>query len=372
MHFAKLVSRTVLAIGLIALSCAAKAADEPAPAPVKVKAPPVADAPFFIVNDNRLTYSYQFTATDPGAFSTRPDGTINGTTAKQVYSFTHFDIWAYGTNFFNVDMLKSGHNDPASPCSPAGVLPFGPQGTCAGQTEFYAIERSTLGWNELFNTTAFKAGPLRNISFEAGVDLGAGNSYYAPTTNNVVAGLQFAFDLPYKGYFNVAPLAVFGLASHKSFLQCGLFSPGTPGVTCIADGNRVFPATWRIETNYYMDLGFLPESVRYFAISGRVSLTGEKGDINTLPALSGVGRFSNASKMELNSEPIRLTFDAGKAFMGAKYSHFVDVWVAYRYWHNKYGLDSNATPGTCTVAATGVSTNSCTEKSASAGISVKF
>jgi len=160
--------------------------------------------------------------------------------------------------------------------------------------------------------------------------------------------------------------------NHNAFTQCGLFGAGVPGVTCHADGNVDFKTTWAIETNYYMDLGFLPESVRYFAISGRVSMTGAKGDINTLPALSGVGRFSTNSKIELNSEPIRLTFDAGKAFIGPKYSHFVDLWVAYRYWHNKYGLDSNATPGTCTVAATGVSTNSCTEKSASAGVSVKF
>lgn len=310
-----------------------------------------ADACRYSSYDNRLTYSYQFTATDPGAYSIQPNGTINGTTAKQVYSFTHFDVWAYGTNFFNIDMLKSTHNDPASPCSPTGTLPFGQTGARAGTTEFYGIERSTFGWNEIFNTQAFKIGPLRNISFEVGADLGTANNYYAPATNNVVAGLQFAFDLPYKGYFNVAPLVVYNIASHKSFLQCGLFNPGTPGVTYLADGNRVFPLTWKIETNYYMDLGFLPESMRYFAISGRVSVTGQKGDINTLPALSGVGRFSTASKIEVNSEPIRLTFDASKAFMGPKYSHFVDVWVAYRYWKNKFGLDSDATPGTCTIAA---------------------
>jgi hypothetical protein len=39
----------------------------------------------------------------------------------------------------------------------------------------------------------------------------------------------------------------------------------------------------------------------------------------------------------------------------------VDVWVAYRYWQNKFGLDHNAMPGVCTIAATGQSTNSCTE-----------
>src|SRR4051794_20353226 len=131
-------------LAILASTSFANAADLPA---LPVKASLIADAPFFSVNDNRLTYSYQFTATDPGAFSTRPNGTINGTTAKQVYSFTHFDVWAYGTNFFNVDMLKSTHNDPASPCQPTGTLPFGPPGACAGATEFYAIERSTFGWN---------------------------------------------------------------------------------------------------------------------------------------------------------------------------------------------------------------------------------
>jgi hypothetical protein len=77
---------------------------------------------------------------------------------------------------------------------------------------------------------------------------------------------------------------------------------------------------------------------------------------NGLPALSGPGRFGTAIKTEFNSEPIRLTFDAGKAAMGTKYSHFVDIWAAYRYWPNKFGLDRNAMPGVCTIAATGAST----------------
>ena len=130
--------------------------------------------------------------------------------------------------------------------------------------------------------------------------------------------------------------------------------------------------TWAVEINYYMDLGFLPESINYFAISGRAGWYGPKGDDNSLPLNSGIGVASTATKTELNSEPIRLTFDASRAFMGQKYSHFVDVWVAYRYWQNKFGLDHNAEPGVCTIAATGVSTNSCTEKSASAGVSIKF
>ena len=66
---------------------------------------------------------------------------------------------------------------------------------------------------------------------------------------------------------------------------------------------------------------------------------------NGLPFGVGRRRFSTATKTEFNSEPIRLTFDASKAFWGPKYSQFVDLWVAYRYWQNKFGLDHNADAG---------------------------
>jgi len=73
-------------------------------ADVAVKAKKPDDAPFFFVNDNRLTFAYQFTGTAPG----NP-----GTTAKQVYAFTHFDAWTYGRNLINIDLLKSDLRDPA-------------------------------------------------------------------------------------------------------------------------------------------------------------------------------------------------------------------------------------------------------------------
>jgi hypothetical protein len=341
--------------------------------PVKAKAKPVADLPFFFVIDDRVTFSWMPKGTDPGAFSVRPDGTINGKTAKQVYSFTHFDAWLYGTNFFTISMFKSDHNDPASPCTNAGTI-FGAPANCAGATEIYGLFRSTFGFNEIFNTKAFSYGPLHNVSFEVGMDANAENTFLAPAKRDVVAGLQFAFDLPYKGYFNVAPLVYWEFSNHNAFNQCGLFGPGIPGVTCLADGNTRYNATWAVETNYYMDLGFFPENMQFFSISGRAAWYGKKGDQNAPLTGLGVGVFSTATAVELNAEPIRLTFDASKAFVGPKYSHFVDLWVAYRYWQNKFGLDHNASPGVCTLTVAGVtrSTNSCTESTVYAGVTVKF
>ena len=84
-------------------------------------------------------------------------------------------------------------------------------------------------------------GPLHNISFEIGADIEAENSFLAPAKRDGVAGLQFAFDLPYKGFFNVAPLA-YKEINHNAFdSSASIFQqPGTPGVTCLTDGNTDF------------------------------------------------------------------------------------------------------------------------------------
>ncbi len=46
----------------------------------------------------------------------------------------------------------------------------------------------------------------RGISFEVGADGEVMDTLLAPAKKDLVAGLQFAFDLPYKSFFNVAPL----------------------------------------------------------------------------------------------------------------------------------------------------------------------
>ncbi|MBR0828564.1 hypothetical protein JQ596_23800 [Bradyrhizobium manausense] len=333
-----------LALSLAALGSinSANAADFP------VKAvPPVADVPFFFVNDNRLTYAYLPSGTDPG---------LADKTAKQVVAFTHFDAWAYGTNFINMLYLKSDHADPAGPCPI--LQPTG----CAGASEFFGLARSTFGFNQIFGTKAFTIGPLHNVSLEVGAEVDTMNLFLAPSKKAVVAGLQFAFDLPYKGFFNVAPL-YYKEYNHNAFLTPAFVAPLGPG---IADGNTEFNGTWSLEVNYYMDLGFLPESLQYFAISGRARWVGPKGT-GTSTALVPLS-INPQTAIELNSEPIRLTFDASKALWGPKYSHFTDIWVAYSYWQNKFGLDHNVNPA-CIAPGT---SKSCTESSVYSGITVKF
>ena len=175
--------------------------------PVKAKAKP-ADLPFFLVIDDRVSFSWMPRGTDPGMFTVNPNGTINGTTAKQVYSFTHFDALGLRHQLLHhLDVQVGPQRSGLALHRPWPDFQLRRRRDCAGATEIYGLFRSTFGFNEIFNTKAFTMGPLHNISFEVGMDANTENNYLAPAKRDVVAGLQFAFDLPYKGYFNVAPLA---------------------------------------------------------------------------------------------------------------------------------------------------------------------
>ncbi|MGO8913126.1 MAG: hypothetical protein ACLQDM_27910, partial [Bradyrhizobium sp.] len=329
------VAVAIVSIAVLApINIASAAESSPAP----IKAPPVADLPFFSVNDNYLTYSYLPNGTDPG---------VPGETQKQAYSFSHFDAWAYGTNFLNVSLIKSDHGDPANPCGNYHAPVYG----CAGATEILGLVRSTFDWNEIFNTRVFAMGPLHSVSFEAGLDVGTKNNFEAPSRTDIVAGLQFAFDLPYRGYFNVAPL-FYQEWNHDTFLTPAFTAP-YPG---IPDGNTRFNPTWAVELNYYMDLGFLPPSLRYFAISGRAGFYGPKGT----GAAPGIVAPYYETKTEIKTEPIRLTLDASKALWGQKYSQMVQLFVAYRYWENKFGHD-NSNPADRLCFTAGVNNGSCAE-----------
>jgi hypothetical protein len=351
----------------------AKAASTDA-SPSTKAAKPIPDLPLFFVNDNRLSYSFLPKGTDPGVYQLFPDGRVDGKVAKDIYSFTHFDAWAYGTNFMNLNLLKSRGADPANGCAAAeaGGVKIG----CVGATDLYGVIRSTIGFNEVFNTKMFSWGPLRNVSLELGADFETENTPNAPTVNLGAVGLQFQFALPYHGFFNVAPL-YYKQVDHSAFAQCGgPLGAGIPGVTCTPSGNYTYTGQWAIETNYYMDLGFLPESVRYFSISGRAAVQGNKGLQKEGLPYNYPNNLPTATKFD--SEPIRLTFDAGKAFFGPKQSHVLDLWVSYLYTLNTYQLDAANSP-TCNIYSnlgpTGVplrSNGTCVVSSIYMGATVKF
>ncbi|WP_330887725.1 hypothetical protein, partial [Rudaea sp.] len=158
-----------------------------------LKAPPPVEKPFFLVNDNRVTVS-QFSGGVPGYAKNSQSTTL---------AYTHYDTWAYGSNSFSLLTSKYDHGAATAPCL-GSVL--APTGLCAGGVAASASIRSTFGWNELFDTNAFSVGPLTNISFLVGADASLSNIFTASSNYDVLAGLQFGFSLPYKGYFNISPM----------------------------------------------------------------------------------------------------------------------------------------------------------------------
>jgi hypothetical protein len=140
---------SIISLAVMASAGSAGAADTVG---TSAEAGPESNGPPFLSIDNRATFAYQSTATQPG---------IAGKTAKQIFEVSHFDVWRYGTNLVIVDLLKSDHADPAAPC----LSPTGPTTGCAGATEIYGLFRSTFGFNEILDTTALSKGPLRDFSF---------------------------------------------------------------------------------------------------------------------------------------------------------------------------------------------------------------
>ena len=299
-------------------------ADKPVPAmPTKAKEPP----PLFIVNDNIVGYYYVPTATNPGA----------GYTPKHVLFFNHFDVWTYGTNFFSVEWLKATNGKappfgtPAAPCDQNG--PLDPPGSerCPGYTEIYGFFRSTLGWNQLSGTKAFSIGPLTNIEFAFGADLNTDNTTLGSAKRSIQAGLQFDFETPYKGFFNVGVFA-YKEWQHDGFASTFPFQP-IPNPS----GKVEFDPTWAVEINYSQPLGFLPPwlPLKYKAL---VVMHGPKGCGEPCQPLGpGLIRTTEYLTQQV------LVFDVGKALWNLPQRYA--IFAGYRWWKNKFGIDPNQPNG---------------------------
>jgi hypothetical protein len=310
---------------------AVRLADEEAPparpAPAMPTKGPQQPPPLFIVNDNIVGYYYLPTSNNPGA----------GYTPKHVAFFNHFDVWTYGTNFFNVEYLKATNGKappfgtPAAPCDQNG--PLDPPGSerCPGYTEIYAFFRSTLGWNQLSGTKAFSIGPLTNIEFVVGGDVNTDNTTLGSAKRAIMGGLQFDFETPYKGFLNVAVMA-YKEWQHDGFASTFPFQP-IPNPS----GNVDFDPTWAVEINYSQPLGFLPPwlPLKYKAL---VVMHGPKGCGEPCQPLGpGLIRTTEYLTQQI------LVFDVGQAFWNLPQRWA--IFGGYRWWKNKFGIDPNQPNG---------------------------
>jgi hypothetical protein len=297
---------------LLAVVIASAAIGQAGAADLPVKAAPMAapESPFFIVNENSVSYHYEFDATNPGA----------GTTPKHVLSYTHFDVWAYGTNFINIDWLKATNGKAPPNGTPAAPCDFTGAGVCPGYTEIYGFFRSTFGFNQMFHTKAFSMGPLTNVSLMVGADLNTDNTSLGSAKRSIETGLQFSFAAPYKGFINLTP-TIYKEWQHDGFGTLVGYNPG---------GDVDFKTTWGFEWLYVQPLGFLPPALpltyKFFGTIHGPKGTGEPG----------VPKRITEYYLQQNLE-----LDVGKMVTGK--AGMFSVWAGYRWWKNKFGLDPATT-----------------------------
>jgi hypothetical protein len=348
-----LFTSTALAIAfaVTTLAGAASAADMP------VKAAPPAPAPFFIVNDNSVSFTWYANGTDPGVAGGQSTnstlflpGTLGGINVtnnntsnsfnKYVGSATHFDVWAYGTNFFNIDYIQSDNKDPIQGIAGA-----------RGAAEVYGFARSTLSGNALTGSKMFSSWFFKDIGFEWGGDANTENNFLAPEVKKIDLGAAFTLNLPGTVILGVVAQKEW---NHNTFLSCGPTSPNGgcfnafPAGT-IFTGDREFKWIPRLELLISEPLTFVPWPVTWNSFTGLNFPKGTGVSSANLAAVSapgfqgpGINQWtlnSSETKVEVFADN-RLTFDISKMWWGKP--GIWDGYVGYRYWYNKFGTDHNA------------------------------
>ncbi|NEU12828.1 hypothetical protein G3T14_11865 [Methylobacterium sp. BTF04] len=289
----------------------------------KDKAPVVpAEAPvsFFLFADTQISYRYQFPSANPGSQIQKADGSFRNRDApKQILNISHADAWAYGTNFFSLDILKSGSQFPAGTTNPPGSV-AAPFFESYGNTEAYGLYRGTLSLNALLGTKAFAIpGVIKDISLSYGFDANAQNDAFGSKKRDVVGGLNFAADVPV-GFLNVSAHA------YKEWNRNGF--------NIQPDRDQSFDTVPEFEIVYNFPLAFtgLPLSIAGF---NNIVLPKGRGVRNP-----GDFAFNPQRGLEFLSRT-NLVLDVGKLIYDQP--NRVDAFIGFQYWLNKFGNVETAT-----------------------------
>jgi nucleoside-specific outer membrane channel protein Tsx len=232
-------------------------------------------------SDTYLGYRYGPSFTEPA---------IAGDVPKHILMLGHFSVYKYGTNFFNLDILKSIENDPAGNSNNANQA-----------QELYVTYRHALSIGKVTGSPiAF--GPVRDVSITAGFDAGAKNTRFAPRPFKLLLGPTLNIGLPV-GFLDLSLL---------------LYSED--------NNNGIVSREVKFDTTYQLGAVWgVPFTLGVPAIfKGFISITGPKGK-------DGFG-------VETETETLLRTsvqWDVGTLAGLNKGTVFTGV--GYEYWKNKFG-----------------------------------
>jgi len=220
--------------------------------------------------------------------------------SKDIFSLTHVSGFKYGSNFFNVDLLRSDSKDPANNGG-------------GGAQEVYVVYSNQLHLSKITGQK-YAIGPISDFALSTGFDVSAKDDAFAARVRKFMIGPTIKFG----GSLGWADLSVL---YYKEKNHNGIVGTSVD-----------FSSTYRIAaawgTNF--DLGPVPLQFNGFA-----TYTGSKGRDG----------FGNQTGPETLMDAF-LMVDVGKLATGNKGVFLVGP--GYEYWRNKFGN----VPGTGTKATT--------------------
>jgi nucleoside-specific outer membrane channel protein Tsx len=222
---------------------------------------------------------------------------------KIIVNVGHFDVWDYGSNFFNVDILFSNANEPAN-------------NSAGGSTEFYAVYRGQFSPDKIFGLNT-AIGPFSAINFEIGGDAETENTQFAPNKKLLVAGPNFHVAVP-AGFLDI------GVHISKEWNNNGL--EDCPSNCVFGHGGPVsFDPTPEFEFVWLFPLASTGLPLDFRGFMNIVLPKGKDG-------------FGNHTYTEILARP-QLQLDVGKMLFNK--SHKPDLYLAVELWEHKFGNGSN-------------------------------
>ncbi len=222
----------------------------------------------------------------------------NQSISKNIFNLSNVSGYKYGSNFFNVDLLISDKNDPASAAQPN-----------TGAQEAYVVYRHTLSLGAVTGTPLKFGGIIRDVILQAGFDWNTkSDAGYNSKKQMLVVGPGVSFDVP--GFLDVAVLEFYeSNAPYNTFTNTGVsryhYDP--------------HPA---LSAAFGIPIGNLPLSFGGYAL---------------WIAAKGRDEFGNPTVAETHFD-VKLMADVGKLAGGP--SGTFQAGVAYEYWQNKFGNDT--------------------------------
>ena len=233
---------------------------------------------------------------------------------KNIFALTHASGYKYGSNYFNLDLLQSDKNDPASLTQNEGAQ------------EAYVVYRHTLDIGAL-RGTEMRYGPVKGVGLTLGFDWNTKNDVgYNSRKRMLVAGPTLMWDMrlgDVPGFLSTGLLLI-----HESNAPSGAFPPiSQVNGRYTYDTHAMFSASWGIP----LPANLLGDWAQGWGFEGYLNYIGAKGR----------DEVGNPTGAETNLD-MQLMYDLGSRF-GQPKNRF-RVGVEYQFWNNKFG-NTAATTG---------------------------